>query len=42
MKKQTLFILAMAAALQVSAEELKEAQSAFVEDYKQMIQEGKI
>lgn len=42
MKKQTLFILAMAAALQVSTKELREAQSAFVEDYKQTIQEGRL
>lgn len=42
MKKQTLFILAMAAALQVSTEELKKAQSAFVADYKQTMQEGRL
>lgn len=41
MKKQTLFILAMAAALQVSTDELREAQSAFVEDYHKTIQEGR-
>lgn len=35
MKKELLFALAMAATLQVSIDEIAEAQSAFVDDFKQ-------
>lgn len=35
MKKDLLFALAMSAMLQVSVEEIAEAQSAFVDDFKQ-------
>lgn len=35
MKKELLFALAMSVALQVSFEEITDAQSAFVDDFKQ-------
>ena len=35
MKKELLFALAMSAMLQVSVEEIADAQSAFVDDFKQ-------